>query len=214
MSKKLEIKQRRREEAERREAERKAAARRRNLVTTAIALLVVAAVAAVVVFSRGSTESIGGSIAEAGCEDIQTFDEAGAEGQRDHVDDGTPVEYATDPPTYGQHYGQTAPTGFAEEDVPPGNYVHNLEHGQIVIHYSPDASEETQDQIDTLVDQEPDATLAVPTEGLDKPIYFTAWGASQGCDEPTQEAADAFRERFQGRGPEQVGVPTFEPEGN
>lgn len=210
MSKKLEIKQRRREEAERREAERKAAARRRNLVTTIIALVVIAAVAAVVFFSRESDETIGGSIASAGCDDIETFDEAGSEDARGHVEAGTDVQYDTSPPTYGQHSDQTAPAGFSEEPIPEENYVHNLEHGQIVIHYSPDVSEETKDKIDTLVDQEGQATLAVPTEGLDKPIYFTAWGASQGCDEPAQEAADAFRTRFQGRGPEQVGVPTFE----
>jgi Protein of unknown function (DUF3105) len=210
MSKKLEIKQRRREEAERREAERKAAARRRNIVTSVIGLLVVAAVAVVVIFSRDSAESIGGSIAEAGCEDIETFDAAGSADARGHVEDGSPVEYETQPPTYGSHYGTTAPAGFAEEAVPEGAYVHNLEHGQIVIHYSPDASEDTKDKIDTLVQQEPQATLAVPTEGLDKPVYFTAWGAMQGCDEPAQAAADAFRERFQGRGPEQVGIPTFD----
>lgn len=208
MSKKLEIKQRRREEAERRESERKAAARRRNIVTTAIALLVVAAVAAVVVFSRGDEESIGGSIASAGCDDIQTFDEADAEGSREHVSED--VQYDTSPPTYGPHFDQTAPAGFHEEAIPEENYVHNLEHGQVVIHYGPDASDEIKDKIDTLVDQEAQATLAVPTEGLDKPVYFTAWGASQGCDEPAQAAADTFRERFQGRGPEPVGIPTFE----
>jgi hypothetical protein len=210
MSKKLEIKQRRREEAERREAERKSAARRRNLVTTIIALLVVAGIAAVVFFSRESEETIGGSIASAGCDDIETFDEAGSDDARGHVEDGTDVQYDTSPPTYGQHWGQTAPAGFSDEPVPEEAYVHNLEHGQIVIHYSPDASEETKDKIDTLVDQEAQATLAVPTDGLDKPIYFAAWGASQGCDEPAQEAADAFRTQFQGRGPEQVGVPTFD----
>lgn len=211
MSKKLEIKQRRREEAERRATERKAAARKRNLITVAITLVVAAVVGAAVFFQRqGEGDSnIGGSIASAGCDDIETFEGGEAEDARGHVEEGEDVQYETNPPTFGPHYGTTSPTGFFDEPVVEETLVHNLEHGQIVIHYSPDASQETQDKIDELTEQEPQATVAVPTEGLEKTVVFTAWGALQACDEPAQAAADAFRERFQGRGPEQVGVPTF-----
>jgi hypothetical protein len=210
MSKKLEVKQRRRAEAEAREAERKRAARKRNLVTGGIALAIVAAVAAAIAF-QGSDEvsDIGGSAADAGCDQIETFDEAGDEGQRDHLEDGSPVEYETNPPTYGPHYGTTATTSFYEEPTPPGGYVHNLEHGQIVIHYSPEIADDTKDALKDLVDQQEVATLAVPTEGLEKPIVFTAWGAMQACDGLAQEVADDFRGQFQGRGPENVGIPTF-----
>jgi hypothetical protein len=210
MSKKLEVKQRRRAEAEAREADRRRAARKRNLVTGGIALAIVAAVAAAIVF-QGSDEvsDIGGSVAEAGCDDIETFEEAGDEGARDHIEETSPVNYETNPPTYGPHFGSTATTRFYEEPLPPGNYVHNLEHGQIVIHYSPDVSDETKETLEDLVEQQEVATIGVPTDGLEKPIVFTAWGAMQACDSPSQEVADDFRARFQGRGPENVGVPTF-----
>ena len=211
MSKKLEIKQRRREEAERREAERKAAARRRNIITIAITVVVAAVVGAAVFFQRqeDANSNIGGSIASAGCDDIETFEEAEGEDSRGHVEEGQDIQYESNPPTFGPHFGTTSPAGFFDEPVVEEILVHNLEHGQIVIHYNPDASQETKDKIDELVDQEPQATLAVPNASIEKSVVFTAWGALQACDEPAQEAADAFRERFQGRGPEQVGIPTF-----
>ena len=213
MSKKLEIKQRRREEVERRIAERKAAVRRRNIITVLITLVVIGTVAAVVITQReDGAESIGGDVAEAGCDEIETFPGAAEEDARGHVEEGHEVPYETTPPTFGPHSGTTSPTGFFEEPVPEEAYVHNLEHGQIVIHYDPAISAETKDKVETLTDQEPDATLAVPTEGLEKSVVLTAWGAMQACGEPAQEAVDAFRERFQGRGPEDVGVPTFEGE--
>src|SRR5688500_7188725 len=116
MSKKLEIKQRRRAEAEAREAERRAAARRRNLVTGGIALLVIGAVAAAIIFQGGGgTADIGGAVAEAGCDDIETFEGADAEDARGHVEDGTDVPYETDPPTFGPHFSQTAAPGFYDE---------------------------------------------------------------------------------------------------
>lgn len=208
MSKKLEIKQRRREEAEKRIAEQRAARRKRNLVTTLVALAVIAVVAVVVVTSREEATNIGGSLAEAGCDDIETFEEA--EGNGDHVE--TDVTYETAPPAYGPHSGSTQPAGFYEDpgESRPENVLHSLEHGLVAIYYSPDVSQETKDKVEELQDQQPGATIAMPYEGMDKPIYFGAWGASQGCDEPTQEAIDAFRTQFQGKGPEQVGVPTFD----
>lgn len=212
MSKKLEIKQRRRAEAEARERERKAAARRRNLVTLGIALLVVGAVVAAIVFQGGGgAESIGGSVAQAGCDDIEEFEGAQAEGARTHVDEGTDVEYETTPGTYGDHWppeSVSAP-GFFTAEVEEERLVHNMEHSQIVFFYDPDVSSETEDKIRTLVDQDEQATIAVPFDGLEKPFVMGAWGALQACDEPTQPVVDAFRKQFQGKGPEPL-VDTFE----
>ena len=215
MSKKLEIKQRRRAEAEQRERERKAAARKRNLVTLGIALLVVGAVTAAIVFGGGGggAESIGGTVAEAGCEDLEEFEEADSEEVRNHVDEGTDVEYETTPGVYGDHWppqSVSAP-GFFSAEVEEERLVHNMEHGQVVFFYDPDVSGETEDKIRTLVDQQEGETIAVPFDGLDKPFVMAAWGALQACDEPTQPVVDEFRTQFQGRGPEQIpGIEPFE----
>jgi Protein of unknown function (DUF3105) len=59
--------------------------------------------------------------------------------QANHIPAGTKAHYLTDPPTSGQHYnirGQ-APLawGFYAQAYPPEDWVHNLEHGGVVILY-------------------------------------------------------------------------------
>ena len=142
------------------------------------------------------------SAEEAGCGTAQQFPN---EGQA-HVTEGdSHAPYRTDPPTSGPHYDLPAQPGFYDASIAPETLVHNLEHGQIVIWYDPDASDLIKRQIETLVGQEPSATVASPYEGLtgDGPtLVLTAWRASQGCEFPSQEAVDDFRRRFQGRAPE------------
>ena len=54
---------------------------------------------------------------------------------REHVDEGTPVTYKHVPPASGPHYPVTLQYGLYEQDVPEGYWIHNLEHGAIVILY-------------------------------------------------------------------------------
>lgn len=207
MSKKLEVKQRRRAEAEAREAERKRAARKRNLITVGVALAIVAAVAVGLTLQGSTTVSdIGGSAADAGCDEVERFEAAGEEGSASHIPAGETGEYETTPPTYGPHYAPLAPPSFYEEPLSPPEYLHNLEHGQIAIAYSPDLPDETKERLEELVDQQEASTLALPVEGMEKPIVFTAWGALQACENLSQEVADDFRRTFQGKGPE-GGIP-------
>jgi hypothetical protein len=208
MSKKLQDKQERRAaEQRRREAQRKAA-RRGNLVTVLIALVVVAAVAGIVLADR--FESVGASAGEANCTGVETHEIEG----NNHAPETTDVAYETTPPTSGDHYEQPADAGFYTSPVAEEQLVHNLEHGQIVIWYDPGAPEEVIADIEEVTRQEALATVAVPYEGLDEPrnLALTAWGASQSCEAVSQDVVDSFRARFQGRGPEDVGVPTFTPE--
>ena len=212
-SKKLLEKQQRRaaEEARRREQQR--AARKRNLVTLVIALLVLGLVVFLVVKDRDDDgASVAGSVdrREAGCEPIEEHEDEG----QDHVD-VTP-QYGTNPPTSGPHLATPSSGGFFDPDSPvePGALVHNLEHGQIVFWYDPEAPQATIDSIEAIVDEQPDALIAVPWGDIEAPHTFamTAWTRSQACRQVSQEVVDAFREEFQGKGPEPVGVPTFEAE--
>ncbi len=45
--------------------------------------------------------------------------------------------YQTNPPTSGPHYVQTAPWSISQTQIPDEQFVHNLEHGGIVITYQP-----------------------------------------------------------------------------
>ena len=208
MSKKLQAKQERRLAEERRRQAQRKAARRGNLMTAGIigvvALIVVALIAPELM---GRNQSVGGDRASAGCSAIETHEIEGNE----HVDEGTPVDYETNPPTSGNHYGTPADPGFYTNELARETLVHNMEHGQIVIWYRPDAPSSVIDDIESIADQERIATLAVPYDNVPEGSNFsmTAWGASQNCDRVSQEVVDEFRRRFQGRGPEQLGVPTF-----
>lgn len=209
----------------RRERQRKAA-RRSNLITIGIAFVIVAGVTAIIVTQRtgeGDSEvpaaPAGAAASAAGCDGIQEHEIEG----RDHVDEGTDVDYKTIPPTSGNHWppGAQADAGFYTDTVEDERLVHNMEHGQIVIWYSPDAGKETIDGIKGLVESADDADIpeneggarspliAVPYDQVpdDKSYAITAWGASQACSKYSEDAINAFREKYQGRAPEPVALP-------
>jgi hypothetical protein len=64
-----------------------------------------------------------------------------AEQGRTHVATGTKVEYLNCPPTSGSHFSAAGvaplPPGYYGPDAPyaPGNWIHNLEHGFVVVLY-------------------------------------------------------------------------------
>jgi hypothetical protein len=210
VSRKLQDKQDRRlAEKRRREAQRRAA-RRGNLITVGVAVLVVAAVAALVIADR--FDPVGTDLAAANCTAIETHPDEGNQ----HVEPGTDVVYETVPPTSGSHYPEAADSGFYTGSVSKGALVHSLEHGIVVVWYDPDVPEEVADDLEQIQRQEPAATIVAPYEDLPEPHNFalTGWRTSMLCEQVAQEAVDRFRARFQGRGPENAGVPTFEPEGS
>jgi hypothetical protein len=56
------------------------------------------------------------------------------EGQK-HVPEGTPIQYVNNPPSSGDHFPSPKPWGVYEQTIAPGYWVHNLEHGGIVVLY-------------------------------------------------------------------------------
>ena len=212
MSKKLEEKQRRRLAEERKKEALKKAHRRRNLTTTVIALVVAGGVIGLVVNDRNQRreqlENFGVSAAEANCGDVEEQEEQ----SRDHIELGAAHEpYTTNPPTSGPHYNSSGlgpvPTGFYEDaaDALPEGVVHNLEHGQIVIYYNPDAPEDVIADVELAVRSEPVATVATPFSGIqgDANLVLTAWTVAQSCEQVSIEILNEFRSAYQGTmGPE------------
>jgi len=216
VSKKLHEKQQRRLAEEAKRARQKKDHRRANLITIGIAVAVAVAVVAIIVFQEeGPTANVGVAASEANCTERESFESEGNQ----HVDLGTPVDYEANPPTTGNHWPPEAVTeaGFHEDPVQPESLVHNQEHGQVVIYYNPEADQEVLDQIERLVDQERQATVGAPWDDIEEPYTYvlTAWdgesdeGVQMSCESPSQEVFNDWREDFQGRGPENVGIPTF-----
>ena len=55
---------------------------------------------------------------------------------REHVPEASNPNYAANPPASGDHYPVWSRYGVFREPVDPGYWVHNLEHGAIVLLYS------------------------------------------------------------------------------
>lgn len=94
----------------------------------------------------GSAGGSGGGLADAGTSLacgadplLSAVEMPAAEGAQ-HVPPGTQVDYAHDPPTSGPHYGAWAASAVYDRAVDPRSFVHNLEHGWLVLLYRPDAS--------------------------------------------------------------------------
>jgi hypothetical protein len=221
VSKKLQEKQRKRlADQMRRERERKAT-RRSNLITISIALVIAALVVFGVFVSRSEDNEVppapeGVTAAEANCDEVEEPETEG----REHVETSETVAYESSPPTSGNHWppGAQADAGFYTDPIASESLVHNLEHGQLVIWYRPDAPQETISGIEGVVENanDPDnpdlpaqsaqPLIAVPyddvPEGMN--LVMTAWGALQACENYSLDEVNAFRESYQGRGPEQV----------
>ena len=75
------------------------------------------------------------------CEDPTTKP---ANGNQEHVQPGTPLEFADAPPAFGKHYDQPDSMGrklYTAADRPDlGTLVHNLEHGYTILWYDETAA--------------------------------------------------------------------------
>ena len=131
----------------------------------------------------------------------------------EHVPDGTQITYGTRPPTSGAHYAAWHPTyGLVEQPVPPGTWVHNLEHGAVALLYNcpdgcPELVAEIRDFIPTLprgrnARRGVPRMLAVPYTDMDSRIAVVAWGYLLELNDFDREQIRRFYEARIDRGPE------------
>lgn len=121
-----------------------------------------------------------------------------------HVAQDTSIFYRTDPPVSGSHYPDPTQPGLYESPQLPGNLVHALEHGNIVIYYDrpgPEAMRRLKEWSSHFTN--PWAGVVVtPKPGLGRRVILTAWMQRLRLDDFDANAAAAFIDLFQGRGPE------------
>jgi hypothetical protein len=121
-----------------------------------------------------------------------------------HVEPGTDVEWTNNPPTSGPHYPVWAAWDREYPTLPRGYYVHNLEHGGIVLLYNcADGCPDVVEQLRNVArNMEPDSTCTSPItkrvviapdpllpEGVQ--IAAVAWNAAY-----TASCYDPFIDRF------------------
>ncbi|GAC1314940.1 MAG: hypothetical protein NVSMB2_05280 [Chloroflexota bacterium] len=130
-----------------------------------------------------------------------------------HVAADSPLQYSSRPPVGGQHYPTWYPDyGVVDDPVAPGYWVHNLEHGAVVLLYQcPNDCADTRAQLRTLYDGLPRSTsarvsaprmLVTRYDDMDSQYAVVAWGHKLVLNSLDAAPIDAFYEKFVNRGPE------------
>ena len=95
---------------------------------------------------------------------------------REHIPEGgSHAPYNTNPPTSGWHYDRWASWGIKSEPLPSELFIHNMEHGGVILHYNcPDGC---QDEIEKMSDivRRTDETILMPNPNMESRFALTAW---------------------------------------
>lgn len=126
------------------------------------------------------------------------------------------IDYSTNPPCTGTHYGTWAAYRVYEEAIPRGFWVHSLEHGAVAFMYScTDCDDEVSDAVEVLDDAGSDPvcasrgspsrlTLLTPDPRLDSAWAASSWGYTLTADCFEPDVFRAFLDAHRGFGPEMV----------
>ena len=178
------------------------------------------------VLDDGAQPGAGGEELDAGRLDEPYYPEASCPVEIDspplmpaqHVPVGTMIQWDSNPPSSGPHFPIWAAFQAYASPVPRGYYVHDLEHGAVVLLYScsqpdgcPDVVAGLQAASDAIADDPLCAaamqsvrvrTVITPDPLLDVPVAAAAWGwiyRAQCVDLPTLKQ---FAVAHYGQGPE------------
>ncbi|MGH2775201.1 MAG: DUF3105 domain-containing protein [Actinomycetota bacterium] len=122
---------------------------------------------------------------------------------RDHTNE--PVNYLMNPPVTGDHSPSAAPCGIHGTQIADELYVHSLEHGTVGVLYDPQRVEvATIRDIEALVDEYNDRTIAAPYPGTETPISVTSWNKMIRLDEFDEDTVTEYIDAFRGKGPENL----------
>jgi hypothetical protein len=116
--------------------------------------------------------------------------------------------YKSNPPTSGTHNPNDIEFGFYELAPDPEYYVHNLEHGDIEIHYSTRVKFSDKD-MQTLRDlgkmtYKGSGVLIIANDKIDTPIVVTAWTKMLKLQAVDIKSIKQFMYYFMFEGPEKI----------
>ncbi len=127
---------------------------------------------------------------------------------KNHVSEGTTVEYNSLPPTSGDHWPRWSQCGFFEQELPDERLVHNLEHGNIVVSYNL-ADENSVNALRAVMDGIKRSSDWGVTRAYNKipegTVALTAWGVSDTMDGVQPDRIRRFFDEYARKlGPERV----------
>lgn len=121
-----------------------------------------------------------------------------------HVPDGIKVEYRTNPPSSGSHYGKAAEWGVYDKELQDEQLVHNLEHGGVWISYKPSISQDEIKKLEDLVKSYRSKVILTPREKNDSPIALVSWGRVYKIDLFDENMINNYIKKYKNTGPEIV----------
>jgi hypothetical protein len=145
------------------------------------------------------------------------------EQSKDHIPRGQQHEpYSSDPPSSGPHYadaGAPAPWGVYIEEVPDEVFLHNEEHGGVIVTYNPNLLPADQiKKLQTLFappysnpNFKPNRAIVTPRSKNTKPIQLAAWTYTLNLDSYDEAKLMNFYLQRVNRAPEPGAGPTNAP---
>lgn len=110
--------------------------------------------------------------------------------------------YATDQPTSGPHFSQPAAWGVSDVEIPDEQWVHNLEHGGVVVTYKPDLPAKDIDELRviaanlTMRDEQKSKkgfkVVLTPRAANKYAVQLSSWGYNLSLDEVDKTKIQQF----------------------
>ena len=126
---------------------------------------------------------------------------------RQHVPDGTPVKYDTNPPAGGNHYPEPAHAGLYTTPPPDGNLVHSLEHGAVILWYRSNLPPNDVYRLTKIFEEIPLAKkIMTPRDSLDVSVALSSWDRVLKLKTIDEAQIKAFFDTNMNRGPEQAPI--------
>ncbi|MBC9822274.1 DUF3105 domain-containing protein [Terrabacter sp. MAHUQ-38] len=109
------------------------------------------------------------------------------------------TRYNSVPATSGPHYAFAANTGIYSSPVPEPSFVHTMEHGHVVIAYSPTLAAADVHVLEEITRRHSDDVLLTPYPGLEHGVALAAWGRLLTLDDADEPTVVAFVTTLAGR---------------
>ncbi|HLY66785.1 MAG TPA: DUF3105 domain-containing protein [Chloroflexota bacterium] len=200
-----------RHEAQRRAA--RSANTRRNIGLGGLGAVVVAVAIVVVMLARR-----GGSGVDLNLPGTHFTDTKTASGQLyEHIPETEPV--TTDPaghypPVFGNHYPIWRPPGAYDSPIPEGYFLHDLEHGGIVVLYNcPSGCDDAVNQLKSMVTSLPKEAqfgevkfVVSPNTKISHQFAILAWDWELDMDQFDADTVRTFYHDHVDKGPEQAAI--------
>lgn len=125
---------------------------------------------------------------------------------KNHLPQGTEIQYNSNPPAGGNHYPTTAHSGMYDTPPMDGNLVHSLEHGAVILWYKPDLAKDDVERLKKIFNETSGKGIMTPRKGLDVPVAVSSWGRVLKLKTTDEKQIKAFFETNMNRAPEQAPI--------